>query len=375
MNSRNNFVAAAFSLTALSYGLARFAYGLLLPQIREDLSITLTVAGFIGGSAFAAYCCGISVALLTSGKINPRLIALLAGSSATLGMLLIGLAASAWVLGTGIVLAGLSTGLTSPPLAFAVSRQFDNQNQPKANGTINAGTAAGIVLSGIAAWLAVGSWREIYLVFALLGAAVTLWLWFTFPRHLNAAADSHFSLSILKRPGLVTLCLSAFFMGISSAAIWTFSADILRDNAGFTDTSVALVWVALGFAGLAGALTGMLTNRFGPRPVHLFSLLAMAAATAGLVMASFSALYGFLAVSLFGAAYIVSTGVYLIQGTGLLSDRADLGLGIPFLAVAIGQAVGNPLFGALLASTSWVTALFIFALVACVAAFITPRQT
>lgn len=374
MNSRNNFVAAAFSLTALSYGLARFAYGLLLPQIREDLSISLTVAGFIGGSAFAAYCCGISVALLTSGRINPRLIALLAGSSATLGMLLIGFAASAWVLGAGIVLAGLSTGLTSPSLAFAVSRQFDNQSQPKANGTINAGTAAGIVLSGIAAWLAVGSWREIYLVFALLGAAVTLWLWFTFPRQLNAAAGSQFSLSILKRPGLVTLCLSAFLMGISSAAIWTFSADILRDNAGFTDTSVALVWVALGFAGLAGALTGMLTNRFGPRSVHLFSLLGMAAATAGLVMAAFSALYGFLAVSLFGAAYIVSTGVYLIQGTGLLPDRADLGLGIPFLAVAIGQAVGNPLFGALLASTGWMTALFIFALVACVAAFITPRQ-
>ncbi|MEM6158957.1 MFS transporter [Erwinia sp. P6884] len=372
MNSRINFVAAAFSLTALSYGLARFAYGLLLPQIREDLAVSVTVAGWIGGSAFAAYCLGISFVLLAPGKLSARTITLLAGLTATFGMLLVALSASAWVLAAGIALAGLSTGLTSPPLAFAVSRQFGDKNRPKANATINAGTAAGIVFSGMAAWLAPGSWREIYFAFVLTGAAVTVWLWFAFPRGLHAASGSPVSWAILKRPGLFTLCVSAFFMGVSSAAIWTFAADILRDKAGFTSAYIALIWVALGISGLVGALTGVLTNRFGIRPIHAFSLLGMAVATAGLVMAPLSAACGFVAVSLFGAAYIVSTGVYLIQGTELLADRPDLGLGIPFLAVATGQAVGNPLFGALLASTGLMNALLAFAATAGIAAFIRP---
>ncbi|KTC39843.1 hypothetical protein AO269_17790 [Pseudomonas putida] len=51
-----NLVAAAFALTALSYGLARFAYGLLLPQIRAELALDATAAGWIGSGAFAAYC-------------------------------------------------------------------------------------------------------------------------------------------------------------------------------------------------------------------------------------------------------------------------------------------------------------------------------
>jgi hypothetical protein len=35
VNRNLNLVAAAFALTALSYGLARFAYGLLLPQTQD----------------------------------------------------------------------------------------------------------------------------------------------------------------------------------------------------------------------------------------------------------------------------------------------------------------------------------------------------
>ena len=54
MNGKLNLVAAGFALTALTYGLARFAYGLLLPQIRADLALDATQAGLISGSAFAA---------------------------------------------------------------------------------------------------------------------------------------------------------------------------------------------------------------------------------------------------------------------------------------------------------------------------------
>ncbi len=40
-----NLVAVGFALTALAYGLARFAYGLLLPQIRTELELGTVAAG------------------------------------------------------------------------------------------------------------------------------------------------------------------------------------------------------------------------------------------------------------------------------------------------------------------------------------------
>ena len=165
----------------------------------------------------------------------------------------------------------------------------------------------------------------------------------------------------LKRPGLFALCVSAFLMGLSSTAIWTFGADILRGEFRFTDAHIAWAWIALGAAGISGSLTGLLTNRLGTKRVQRLALTGMAVGTIGLAATSFSTAYGFIAMGLFGAAYIVSSGTYLIQGIDLLPDRPDLGLGIPFLVLALGQSVGTPLFGATLAGAGPLAALAAFA--------------
>ncbi|UAW97205.1 MFS transporter [Halopseudomonas nanhaiensis] len=369
-----NLVAAAFALTALAYGLARFAYGLLLPQIRADLGLQVTEAGWIGGGAFAAYCAGIVLAFSLVGKRGPRAIALGAGLAATVGMALVVVASSAPSLGLGIALAGLSTGLTSPPLASAVSARIRDRDRPKANGMINAGTSAGIVLSGVAAIAAHGAWREVYILFSLIGVTVTVWVWFALPSRAHNTGPTGISLAILRRPGIVPLCSSAFLMGLASTAVWTFGADILRVEYGFTENSIAWAWIALGIAGLSGAFTGFFTTRFGKASVHAVALLAMATGILGLAMTLISPVYGFASVSVFGAAYIVSTGAYLIQGIDLLPDRPDLGLGIPFLVLAVGQTVGTPLFGLLLASAGVPVTLAAFAAAACLAIGIRPRE-
>jgi predicted MFS family arabinose efflux permease len=373
VNRNLNLVAAAFALTALSYGLARFAYGLLLPQIRADLSLDVTDAGWIGGSAFAAYCAGIVLAFSCNGRLSPRALTLLAGLTATVGMGFVASASSGLSLGVGIALAGLSTGLASPPLASAVSMQFSEDTRPKANAVINAGSAAGIIFSGMAALMASGAWRELYALFALIGGGVTVWLWFAVPSQMSGDGPKGFKLATLKRSGVLALCSSAFLMGLSSTAIWTFGADILRGEFRFTDTHVAWVWIALGAAGISGALTGVLTTLYGKQRVHRFALLGMAIGTIGLATASFSAVYGFAAMGIFGAAYIVSTGTYLIQGIDLLPDRPDLGLGIPFLVLALGQTAGTPLFGALLVAGGVYNALIAFAAAACLAIVIYPK--
>jgi sugar phosphate permease len=156
MKHNVNLLAAAFALTAVSYGLARFAFGLLLPEIRTELSLDIAATGWIGSSAFVAYCIGVCITFALNRACSPRAIAFAAGLASTIGMVIITLSTSGVVLGLGVALAGLSTGLTSPPLATAVSLQFDDTHRPKANAIINAGTAAGIVLSGLASLIAFG---------------------------------------------------------------------------------------------------------------------------------------------------------------------------------------------------------------------------
>ena len=368
-----NLVAAAFMLTALSYGLARFAYGLFLPQIREELSLGMVAAGWIAGSAFAAYCLGIILAFCSSARFSARSIALAAGITATMGMALVGLARSEWGLGLGIALAGLSTGLTSPPLATAIGHRFAELDRPKANAVINAGTAAGIIFSGLAALTVAGAWRELYAVFALLGAGVTAWLWFAVPASATHESPQGISFTLLRRPGLMPLCVGALLMGVSSTAVWSFGANILRGDFDFDAAQIAWTWIALGIAGLSGSVTGLLTNRFGTRRILACALLAMAAGTLGLVAASLSTVFAFVAISVFGAAYIIASGVYLIQGIDLLPGRPDLGLGIPFLVLALGQAAGAPLFGGIQEAIGTTATVALFSAVACLAIVCRPQ--
>ncbi|MBD8621837.1 MULTISPECIES: MFS transporter [unclassified Pseudomonas] len=373
MNAGRNLVAAAFALTALSYGLARFAYGLLLPQMRVELSLDATAAGWIGSGAFAAYCAGIVLTFVLNGTFTPRTLAVLAGLAATVGMACIVVASSGWMLGAGVALAGLSTGLTSPPLASAVAARFNAAGRAKANAAINAGTAAGIVFSGAAAAMTVDAWRELYALFALIGAAITVWLWRALPQGGGSDTGAGMSLKLIGRPGLALLCLSAFAMGLSSTAIWTFGADILRGAFGVSDSGIAWAWIVLGAAGVSGAATGVLIDRFGTAVIHGGSLLAIVTAILTLAASEFSIAYGFVAMGLFGAAYIMSSGAYLIQGTALLPDRPDLGLGFPFLCLALGQTAGAPLFGAAMGAMGVTAALFAFALPAFLAIFLRPK--
>jgi predicted MFS family arabinose efflux permease len=368
-----NLLAAGFALTAVSYGLARFAFGLLLPQIRTELSLDIGTTGWIGSSAFVAYCIGVCITFALNRACSPRAIAFAAGLASTVGMVIITLSTTGWVLGMGVALAGLSTGLTSPPLATAVSLQFDVAHRPRANAIINAGTAAGIVLSGLASLLAFGGWRELYILFSVISCAVAVWVLYAVPMGHERTASEPVSFAMFKRPGMLALCTGSFLMGLSSTAIWTFGGSLLRDEFNFTQSDIAWIWVVLGVAGVAGAMTGMFVQRFGLVRVHWGSLLGMAAGIIGLSFTSISVAFAFVSVALFGASYITSSGAFLIQGIGLLPDRPDLGLGMPFLILASGQSAGSPLFGALMTQWGAGMTLAVFAGVALVSACIRPR--
>ena len=372
MRKRFNLVAAGFALTALSYGLARFAYGLLLPNIREDISMSATAAGWIGGSAFAAYCLGIVFAFSLDTQLGARRVAVLAGLTATLGLGLVATAQSTWGLGLAIALAGLSSGLTSPPLAVAVARCFESGQQPRANGIINAGTAIGIVLSGVVVVTFPGRWRELYELFAVIGLTVTVWLWLAMPADIGGRSSDSLSFWHFARKGIGALCASAFLTGAASTALWTFGANLMLDDFGYTQGSVALAWITLGAAGTLGAAAGMLTDVFGVRLIHRISICLMALALVGLAAAKLYSPIGFVVMALFGTAYILATGTLLMWGLRLYPDRQSLGLGLPFLVLAIGQTSGAPLFGTIWEMAGNTTALLTFAVIMLGATIWTP---
>lgn len=366
-----SFIAAGFALIAVSYGLARFAYGLFLPAITADLGLSRAGAGLISSAAFAAYCLAIAFAALVSSRLGPRRTVLIAGLVAMTGMAGIAWSDGAGQLAASVFLAGVSTGLASPPLALAVSQSISLARQGAANTLINSGTSAGVILSGPVALGFAEAWREAYAVFALIALGVTVWLGYAMRNMAggaNAACDTDRATSLVRfSAALRAVLLAAFIMGVSSTAFWTFGGVLLHELAGLNEGMIARSWIVIGVAGFAGAAAGPLIKRFGLNPVHRVSLAALALALLLLLFSGVSDGLPFAAAALFGAAYIMLTGVILVWGVEVVPDRPAFGLGAGFLAIAAGQVAGAPLFGALYDWRGGEFALLSFAGLACLA--------
>lgn len=136
-------------MIAATYGLARFSFGLLLPGISESLEMSEQVAGMISSLFYLAHCFTIVLSTVITTKEGPRGMIISAGLFAFAGLLLMAMTPNAWLLAFGVLLAGGSTGLVSPPYGAAISLWINEDRQGKANTWINSGTSLGIIVSGV----------------------------------------------------------------------------------------------------------------------------------------------------------------------------------------------------------------------------------
>src|ERR687889_2500898 len=175
-------VAPGLAMIAVTYGLARFAYGLFVPEMRESLNLSESVLGLIGAGSYAGYCFAVLGALLFTSRAGPRFMAVGAGAVAVVGMATVAGAPTAWVLALGVLVAGSSSGLASPPMGEVVATAIHEESQDRANALINSGTSIGVALSGPVALLLTDQWRMAWGAFALVGGAVLAWNAFAMPR-------------------------------------------------------------------------------------------------------------------------------------------------------------------------------------------------
>ncbi len=279
-------VPAGLAMIAVTYGLARFAYGLFLPELREAFGLNAAVLGLIGSGSYVGYCAAITISLVYTSKVGPRFMAVAAGLTAVVGMALVAAAPNAPFLAAGVLIAGSSTGLASPPMAEAVSKVFDGSRQDRANTLINSGTSVGVALSGPVALVAAGQWRLAWAAFAAVGLAVLVWNLLVMPagnpdstrEPLEGAGGQELAEPAMKPEGLSEITFgwlvgrrslplfgSSVGIGIASAAYWTFSRDLVVQAGGLGQAGSTTFWVVLGVSGLLGGAAGDLVGHLRPR--------------------------------------------------------------------------------------------------------------
>lgn len=251
---------------AIGVGLCRFAYSLVLPDMRESLAWSYAIAGFMNTANAAGYLTGALAASPIARRIG-LFRAVMFGTVACVVALLLSMSANIVVLSVARILSGLA-GAVAFVAASALATNIAQAHPKRLGflmGLLYTGPGIGIFISGLTApflllWLGPGSWWIVWGVLAAIAAALTLLLPLaraapdTSSRLVSTAADAAIA------PMLVYL-VGYFFYGAGSIAYMTFMIAFVRDAGGGPVLQSAL-WtlIALG-AFVSPSLWGGLIGR------------------------------------------------------------------------------------------------------------------
>ncbi|WP_163558209.1 MFS transporter [Halomonas sp. NO4] len=352
---------------AITYGLARFVFGLFLPAMRDELTISATMAGVIGALPFLSFVFAILAAPWVTSRLGIRRAGVAAAGLAGIGLMTIAQAPSSLALAAGVLICGISTGLSSPVMAQAVHRVVPPGLRGRVNAIINAGTSLGIALAMPAVLVWAEAWRSAYIGFAALAVLGALGAFCYLPRDEQRPSPSRLSpaaVPVSRAQWLAIGRLSgmAGVMGCVSAAYWVFAPDAVITAGGLAPSQTAWMWLAVGLGGLSGGVAGDLIARFGPALSHAGGLTVMSAAIALLAVDPANFALVLTSAALFGAGYMILTGFYLVRSTQIMAQAPAFAPVLPLLATSVGQVAGSPLAGWLVGAEGHAAAFVLFAI-------------
>jgi MFS family permease len=221
---------------AVGVGLCRFAYSLVLPDMRESLAWTYATAGFLN-TANAAGCLSGALAASPIARRIGLFRAVLIGTAVCVATLVLSMSANVVVLSTVRFLSGF-TGAVAFVAASALAANVAQAHPQRLGflmGVLYTGPGIGIFISGLTApfllqWFGPGSWWIVWGVLAAIALVLTVVLPLA-----RAAPDRTSGRAVAANapisPMLVYL-VGYFFYGAGSIAYMTFMIAFVRDAGG-----------------------------------------------------------------------------------------------------------------------------------------------
>jgi len=366
-------VASGVAVIAVAFGLARYGYGLLLPDIRADLGFDTTTAGMISSGAYVSYLVANTVVVPLTARTGPRVPIAVAMATAGGGMALIATSTSTTQFAVGVLVAGLSAGFAFPPYGDIASASIPEDRRNLAWAAISSGTGWGVLVAGPVAIVSGTSWRSVWWLFAGVALFVGVVATWAAPARIRSSAQlPSLRPSWFFRDRSRPLLGSAILIGFGSSVWWAFSVDALR-AAGTEPDTARVIYALCGAAGIAGLFAGPAVSVLGQRTVHCVSVIGVSASLVALATAP-AAAAGALTALLFGVTYNSVIAVQGLWSADVFADRPSAGLAAVSTGLTVGTLTGPATAGLVIGWFGYPAALALAALICIAAVFTAPSR-
>lgn len=359
-------------------GLARFAFGMLLPSMREALSMSYDEMGFLGTANFAGYLTAVAVVPFVLRQFTPRQLISFGLLVISFCMLGISIAGSYLLILILYTVVGIGSGLANIPLMALVSYWFRREKRGQAAGLMVIGSGFAIIFSGfivpvLNSRLGPDGWRAGWLVLALIVFLVALTAAFLLRNDpaekglepVGQMQDLEYDPSESKgntSPAriLTHLGLIYFVFGSTYVIYGTFVVTTMVEEYAFAEVSAGHFWSWVGFFALfSGTLFGLLSDRAG-RKIGLRAVFAVQTVAYLLAGANIGTWAMFASVVLYGVAVFAIPAIMAAAvGDYLGKARAAAAFSIITFCFAIGQTLGPAVAGIVAESTGTFTSSYL----------------
>jgi predicted MFS family arabinose efflux permease len=357
---------AGAAVVGVAFGVARYAYGLTLPDVQRELGLSELVLGMVASATFAGYLAGLLLAGPLAARRGSRAPTTLGGCCGALGAMTVTFAQSPWLLSVGVVLAGSAGGWVWAPYSDIVARTVPAQQRARALAIITTGTSGGlVVLGGLGVLATLGSWRLVWGGTALAATAAAVVNLLLVPRTAPVARPDR---GADDPPLARTLRVPAAYSVVYFAAVtlyFTYAADAL-ESADLPPAAVPALYAVIGVTGVAGVLTGSIAGRVGSQRVASLCLVTVAAALTLLGSASDSLVATAVSACIFGMGYMTGSAVLAVWTAELVPHRAGAAFTGCLVTGALSAVAAPAVAGAVIPSLGLGTLLVLTAAVSLV---------
>lgn len=345
-------------------GLARFAYGMLLPSMRAGLGLAYDQMGFISTGNFSGYLLSVALAPLAIRHFRPRatiVFGLLLIAACMFGISRADTFAKVLILYT---LIGCGSGFANIPAMVLVAHWFRRQRRGRAAGAMIMGNGSAIVFAGYVVPILTemhggNGWRSGWLMIGLISLAIALVVGVLVR---NDPSEMHLEPvgkaapvrpdELAGRPevrgGKIILLLGIVYaiFGATYVIYGTFIVTTMVDEFAFSEARAGFFWSWVGLLSIfSGIGFGSLSDRIGRKKgliavfaIQTFAYLLVGSGLGGSALVVSIGLYGI-------SAFAIPTIMAAAVGDYLPLSRAASAFSAITFFFAVGQTVGPGVAG------------------------------